>query len=546
MRCRAKNKKSVEKNGVILISWLVGTALLTACSKGQPNAVLCSGTKSLLRFNSVKAPKTSLQQNYFSNGGFVEVFTRKDVLGPVDSRRLCTAYVEFSNSPLSPAPSNDAPITMSVYSASHCFDASRDHSIKLHLFDGSTYLSYPVESPSLKKVNELRSAMRSKKIPSETQLKVLGAFRASVANIQNLFSSPVELSGNSAVNVARDLCLKTDDLQFQRVCATYHDLSVVQVVPSDRILPSDLQDLREFRSQFSQRLQTWINDTEIAKSSTSGTLSNLVFQDAPNESLTVASLHMEMRKRLQTFSQLKNLQNFASDLLLPLQECDVGNKSPVCTVLPEISAAVRMELQGSGEEYFADSSLLSVVESLGAKYASALNKMDKAFTVLSPYLSQTLEGTAKLGLTTRIHSNLRFVTAKESTVDKPDPLDAMTTGRAFMQMNVNNFTGDNTGSLATFVRWASQTDSPSLGRFAHLMFPKSITIAGAHAGFMQAGDSGALVVIEHIPFFTLTSVDGESTSGGAAIQPLPVPLDEDEGHSDDSRQASGKRNLLCR
>ena len=178
--------------------------------------------------------------------------------------------------------------------------------------------------------------------------------------------------------------------------------------------------------------------------------------------------------------------------------------------------------------------------------------MDKAFTVFIPFMTPTTENSAKLGLTTRIHSNLRFVTVADPTLDKPDPLDVMTTGRAFMHMNANNFTGDNTGASAAFVRWSSEKSSLVLGRFVHFKFPKAMTdtvrskfTSGAipNIGFMQPGDSGSIVVIDHIPFFTITSVDGASTSGGAAIQPLPTPVDEDDSQSSDSR---GKSQIRCR
>ncbi|MEY4064482.1 MAG: hypothetical protein RIR26_690 [Pseudomonadota bacterium] len=545
--------KHQSGSGCTLLSVVLG--LLCACSKGSPNSVQCSATKSLLRFKTATAPKTSQQKGYFSNGGFVEVFTRKELFGPVDSRRLCTAYVEYSDSPLDPLPSTDSPLVMNIFSASHCFDASRDHSIKLHLFDGNTYLAYPVESPALKKVNELRSAMKAKKIPQNEQEKVLKAFRASVTNIESLFNASVESVGSGPSTVGGKLCLRKDDSEFQHVCATYHDIAVVPVVPSSRILASDLDDLKVFRNEASQRLKLWIDGTEIAKNSVSATPKELVFQDDVSTKHTLTSLHKEMRRRLLTFSKMKNLQFVAQELLLSLQECEQRNSGAMCPVVHEIAAALRAQLDGTGDENFDDSSLVTVVDGLMSKYASALNKMDKAFTVFSPFLSQALDNSSKLSLVTRIHSNLRFVTVTDPTNDRPDPLDAMTTGRAFMHMNANNFTGDNTGASVAFVRWVSDSSSLVLGRFAHFFFPKTVTAsvrdkvtspALPNIGFMQSGDSGSIVVVDHIPLFTITSVDGESTSGGAAIQPLPAPVDEDDSNSGGSRKASGNAQVRCR
>jgi hypothetical protein len=42
----------------------------------------------------------------------------------------------------------------------------------------------------------------------------------------------------------------------------------------------------------------------------------------------------------------------------------------------------------------------------------------------------------------------------------------------------------------------------------------------------QKGDSGAIMLLDGIPVATLYSVDGEETSGGAAILPLPDIADD--------------------
>jgi hypothetical protein len=59
----------------------------------------------------------------------------------------------------------------------------------------------------------------------------------------------------------------------------------------------------------------------------------------------------------------------------------------------------------------------------------------------------------------------------------------------------------------------------------------------AQVGILQAGDSGSIVVVEHLPYFAVTSVDGKSTSGGATIRPLPQPVSEDGEASDANANA---------
>jgi hypothetical protein len=57
---------------------------------------------------------------------------------------------------------------------------------------------------------------------------------------------------------------------------------------------------------------------------------------------------------------------------------------------------------------------------------------------------------------------------------------------------------------------------------------------------MQAGDSGSIVVLEHMPYFAITSVDGEATSGGSALRPLPQPMEEAD--LEEAVKASGSVN----
>jgi hypothetical protein len=68
-----------------------------------------------------------------------------------------------------------------------------------------------------------------------------------------------------------------------------------------------------------------------------------------------------------------------------------------------------------------------------------------------------------------------------------------------------------------------------------MKFPRNLTTEASekqgeggdkHIGYMQEGDSGSIVVIEQLPYFAITSVDGSATSGGAGLRPLPEPIDE--------------------
>lgn len=519
----------------------IPTSLL-ACSK---STIVCSGTKSLLRWDLPAIPSVTNVPQFFSNGGFIEVFTRKDVIGLIDSRRLCTAYVEFSNNPSQISENVDAePLTMNIFTASHCLDLSKDHSIKIHLFDGSIYRDFWVDYKPLVKINALRAAAKMKGISSEIQKKVLQSVRTSAPSLEGIFNAPTissNIAGTGASTTAGKICLQKDNPEIQHVCATYHDLTALTVEPTANSTAAIINELKVLRKNASARSLSWISSSKLAENAKTVTPIKLVFKDDPGTEQTLISVHKEMRERVRRYSKFKNVQFMQDELLSDLNTCSTGTPAALCLMSEEISAFVKAQLANTGYEVFEDSKLAFTVATLKSGFSTSMDKMDKAFTVFDNFLSlNATTGKPSHNLDTRIHSNFRFVTANEPTLDVPDPNDALSSGRGFMHFNANNLTGDVTGSSVNFIKWAESPSTPLLGRFAYFSFPKKFTDAvrsnyinrpipqDPHIGFMQAGDSGSIVVIEQIPFFTITSVDGAASSGGAGIRPLPEPLDESE------------------
>lgn len=122
-------RETVNRQSVVMPFLL---SIMAACSTGKPIQSVCSSTKSLIRFDqdNVNVANSGMIQQFGSQGGFIEVFTRKEVLGKIDSSRLCTSYVEFSDSPAdAPTPSDSSPIELTIYTASHCLDLSKDYRI---------------------------------------------------------------------------------------------------------------------------------------------------------------------------------------------------------------------------------------------------------------------------------------------------------------------------------------------------------------------------------------------------------------------------------
>ena len=519
--------------------------LLLACSKSSDSLMQCSGTKSLLRWDLPSVSSATKTPEFFSNGGFIEVFTRNDMLGRIESRRLCSAYVEFSNNPAENSQNIDSdPLMMNIFTATHCLDLSKDYAIKMHIFDGSIYRNFWVDYQPLEKINALRVAAKKKGISVETQRKILQSVRTSSPSLEGLFNAETVTSntvGTGPSTKAGQICLQSNNPEIQHVCATYHDLTALTVEPSANSPAVIVNELKDLRKNAIARSLNWISSSKLAVNEKALTPTKLVFQDDPGTEQTLISVHKEMRERVRRYSKFKNVQFMQDELLSDLNTCSTGTPAALCLMSEEISAFVKAQLANTGYEVFEDSKLAFTVATLKSGFSTSIDKMDKAFTVFDNFLSlNATTGKPSHNLDTRIHSNFRFVTANEPTLDVPDPNDALSSGRGFMHFNANNLTGDVTGSSVNFIKWAQSPSTPLLGRFAYFSFPKKFTDAvrsnyinrpipqDPHIGFMQAGDSGSIVVIEQMPFFTITSVDGAASSGGAGIRPLPEPLDESE------------------
>lgn len=539
-----------------LSNWALLAFVTTACGVGSPSVPLCSKTTSLLRFDSNRAPTTLANSKFFSNGGFIEVYTRKSEFGPVDSYRTCTAYVEFSDSP---AESRDVLLSenlaMNVYTAAHCIDLSKDHSMKLYMFDnqGRAYFPINVHYPLLRKVHELRKAMRDKKVSLDNQKKVLNSLRTNAADLNALFSQPTITSsttGAGSSEIAGKICLKKDDANYNNVCSTYHDMIHLKVEPIETTPQTVIERIKQMRVDATTNLTGWIAGSKLAAKFKSDPSIRLSFEDDKNTTLDLIGVHKAVRKRVQTYSKFKMLQYVHDDLLSEISSCSVNKNAWFCSINNEFTSLIQAALRGTNYENFEPSALAEIVDVLKSDYAVSLQRMDTVFTILNSLVEQKPDGTFVLPLDTRIHSNFRFVTMAAPTTDKPDPRD---TARAFMHFNVNNLSGVVSGARNHFIKWRAESQ---LGRFHLLEMHKQVTEEmrtqattdgqPASIGFLQAGDSGSIVVIEHLPYFAVTSVNGESTSGGATIRPLPEPIEDDSTAGTPSGDTGKSAVRLCK
>ena len=540
--------------GLLLFACAVG------CGAGSKGSMVCSKTTSLLRFQVSPGNAITNAANlaqFASNGGFIQIKTRSTTLGLVDKLRTCTAYVEYSSAPDAVVPVD---VEFNIYTASHCVNLAKDYSMTLQLFMYDPALAsikyYPVELSyePLNAVQKLRLKMKSSGVSAPDQEKILAGFETPQVDVTQLFNV---VSGVTGTNVGPSekvgqVCLKKDDANYQHVCATYQDLMVIKAKPSSSTPESVKLALKALQSSSVTRLKNWISASKLKLAMDASPSLALTFSANNEKKYTLSQLHEETRARLNRFSKFRTVQKFAESLGPDLANC-ASAKSAACVVLPELADVVKNLLPGTSYESITAGELAAIIPLLKPDFQSALLGMDDAFTVFENLAVAKADGSLSIGYEARIHSNYRFLDQASSTVDLPDPLDPL---RGFLHIHVNNLTGDKSGGLVEFIRWNSETLK---SRFLHLNVRRSLSSplspGGTETdqktlGFLQAGDSGSIVVMEHMPFFTVTTVDGTGTSGGAVLRPLPETINPDSeilATQEKSKGVAGKSiGALCK
>jgi hypothetical protein len=164
----------------------------------------------------------------------------------------------------------------------------------------------------------------------------------------------------------------------------------------------------------------------------------------------------------------------------------------------------------------------------------------------------------------KLHSN--FVILDDQVNTLPDAAD-ITTHRAFMMVpmpgvvGVDTFFNDDSIKPIAIDNWNAQQAGSGFGKFLRLSVKNSILdqfFSNSFAGYsvpdgmsfpaataifvnptdttlmrplpsrvaLQKGDSGSIFTLDSIPAFALSTVNGEPTSGGAAVAAIPIPEDD--------------------
>ena len=82
--------------------------------------------------------------------------------------------------------------------------------------------------------------------------------------------------------------------------------------------------------------------------------------------------------------------------------------------------------------------------------------------------------------------------------------------------------------------------------FIYAIFLKTQSLENLNKGYAQLrlrpGDSGSMILAGGLPIAVLATVDGEKTSGGAAVLPLPEINSDEEDEAPGAQVATDRTN----
>jgi hypothetical protein len=284
-----------------------------------------------------------------------------------------------------------------------------------------------------------------------------------------------------------------------------------------------------------------------------------------------------VRERLKTFSRL-NMIAAVPALTLPdlaLNTCVANPSNPACAAKTEVETTLSETAGGVSMNDASVSNFLSAT----SPYGVAMTRLDNILaawnillTIPAPTDPLDLNYASDLLLikilnplwNTFFQSNFIVQKNTDNTLAAAD--DAILK-RAFMTLPIKNIIGTDaipdTGELPVLMEsWNATGADFRTGKFLRLFTNDSIlstfatqfvqTITFPHVEDflvrpktlptqikLQKGDSGSVFALDGIPLFALSTVNGEPTSGGAAVAAIPVAGEDTDDSLPPNTQVAG-------
>lgn len=493
----------------------LGSLAAVACSAGTPPNVVCATVKS----DAQVAKSDSVTMDYLTNqksapgGELIIEFRNQGILAPPSHQKKCSFYLE-------PSPTHDS---ATIWTASHCLDLATDSRYRLRFYiDSATgYGEVPVEFSKVKSAEKFRQLIAKKSLQTQQ------------AFIEALTPTPVD---HTASKNGTDICLNSFASgygwskfhqpvpgQNQIACFLYHDLALVSFSLAEsadtkqkKLLEDMIIKARKFdAANIAHPEATLVRDGVEKK---------------------MIDFRTDWLKTYKTYTELRAQTGFAKFAQKLALDCLEPSKSTT-PVLCQEAESIEQDLRQSGFPELAE--LLS---------EQGLNAFDSAYKNIVPEISKHWKFYANAtvsvnGQVVRPYSQFNILTNfswNSGALQSYSSIPLM----GFVGLDWGTVTDPHSGDVraragAATYHWLNDGSE----MFIYAIIPKKQTQENLTKGFgqlsLKPGDSGTLILADGLPMAVLATVDGEKTSGGSSVLPLPDISDDIEAISVSNVNSTG-------
>lgn len=489
------------------ISQLVLLPMLFACSTGTNQVGYCSKVlaESVVRSSNPLGLEEIVRKNAAPGGELIIEFRKDDVLGDATHQKKCSFFLE---------PSNSAADQIGIWTASHCLSLARDANYRLRFYvDYSTgYVEIPVTAPALEQFQKVREEVGV--LPEQIRRGFLESFK----------SADIDFSRSKN---GSDICLNSFKTGWgwskfhqplpdknQVACFLYHDLSVVQLKVADNI------------SSLQQRVLENILESARLFDENSVAHPNATLQRTDESPVKMKDFRSNWIKVYKEYTELKEQSGFLKFASHLETDCGATSEQPLSTDSCQILKAVQDLLNETGFESYAELLTESGASNYEAKFDGLINEIADLWSYYrnAVIIENGYEVRAYESGTFNILANYSW---NGSSLKSFSALPLMAyVGVGFGQV-IDPWSGDVRSRVgAATYHWLEKGKE----MFVYAIIPKTQTESNLKLGYgqlnLKPGDSGTLLLVSGLPMAVLATVDGEKTSGGAAVLPLPKISDE--------------------
>ncbi|NBX16255.1 MAG: hypothetical protein EBR09_02705 [Proteobacteria bacterium] len=425
---------------------------------------------------------------------------------PDTSRRdRCTVHMDY----VPAAHGAEDPFKIAFWTAEHCIKFSKAQMAELNLFDPGKkkYLRFPIQ------LNELERMRRGREI-----------FARNAPDKQSEFESAVTRPDKGLIERGIPAC-KTDSATYLSanpgkgvVCSTVLDLARLEgFVPAAVRTRNDVADaLKRLRAALVTSEQQQFARIDALKSF-------IPAADYINFNYWLS----HWRDRVSAVTRWRGDEGF-SGLIEQVRNCPTGADTELC------SAEIRAFFSDSLTEY-------GQLAAVGSHYPDFLkSEANKPMSNTShnlPWLIHSQQevqkqlafsGQAFFGTNLLKPSFVIASVTQTNTLGESGPL-------YYAAVTVNDMLN---GAVAT----ASQA---LVFKDKTILIPYSKDVQKGLSFLLQSGDSGSVFVLGNTPIGVISTVDGNETSGGASIRPLPEYIENDSAPPPSTSSGKTSSSVKC-